>query len=79
MAHILNRSSSTLPSASLPQLLECSPLPQEGIWVRLLERPNAWSFEEALLLCQKSEYEWLAWIPDYGEATIHLRQFCAPR
>lgn len=79
MPHTLNRSSSAPPSVHLPELIECSPIPQEGIWVHLLERPSSWSFDEALLLCQESEYDWLAWIPDYGEATIHLRQFCAPR
>lgn len=78
MPYTLNPSSSAQPRVTRPQLLECSPVPEEGMWVRLLERPNSWSFDEALLLCQESEYEWNAWIPDYGEATIHLRQFCAP-
>lgn len=78
MFDTLNRSSSALQTVRLPELIECSPLPQEGMWVRLRSRLSSWSFDEALLLCQESEYEWLAWIPDYGEAKIHLRQFCAP-
>jgi len=27
-----------------------------------------------LLLCQHSENSWLAWIPDYGEAVVHVSQ-----
>ncbi|OUL37638.1 hypothetical protein BV372_01375 [Nostoc sp. T09] len=44
-------------------------------WVKLLQLPNPFSFEEALLLCQVAEDEWLAWIPDHGEAVLHTRQF----
>jgi len=36
-------------------------------------------FDEALLLCQTSENEWVAWIPDHGEAVLNTRQFCARR
>lgn len=46
-------------------------------WVHLLELPSPFSFDEALLLCQISEDEWVAWIPDHGEAVLHNRQFCA--
>ncbi len=48
---------------------------ESGIWVCLQERPNDWSHDRALLLCECAEHEWLAWIPDYGEASIHSRQF----
>ncbi|ARV62043.1 hypothetical protein BZZ01_28500 [Nostocales cyanobacterium HT-58-2] len=54
-------------------------LPQDfhaHIWVKLLELPNPYSFDEALLLCQVSDEEWLAWIPDHGEAQLHISQFC---
>ena len=44
-------------------------------WVKLLQLPNPFSFDEALLLCQVSEDEWLAWIPDHGEAILHNRDF----
>ncbi|KAB8332544.1 hypothetical protein SD80_018300 [Scytonema tolypothrichoides VB-61278] len=44
-------------------------------WVKLLELPNPYSFDEALLLCQVSRQEWLAWIPDHGEAQLHVSQF----
>ncbi|WP_026735348.1 hypothetical protein [Fischerella sp. PCC 9605] len=48
---------------------------QTGSWVKLLELPNPYSFDEALLLCPISENEWVAWIPDHGEALLHTRQF----
>lgn len=50
---------------------------QDDTWVHLLELPSRFSFDEALLLCQLSEDQWLAWIPDHGEAVLHTRQFCA--
>ncbi|BAY27397.1 hypothetical protein NIES2100_72210 [Calothrix sp. NIES-2100] len=44
-------------------------------WVKLLQLPNPFSFDEALLLCPVSEDEWLAWIPDHGEAILHNGEF----
>ncbi|MDZ8027110.1 MAG: hypothetical protein RMY36_022755 [Nostoc sp. SerVER01] len=43
-------------------------------WVKLLELPNPLSFDEALLLCPVSKDEWLAWIPDHGEAILNISQ-----
>ncbi|MBC6434770.1 hypothetical protein FM036_31920 [Nostoc sp. HG1] len=43
-------------------------------WVNLLLLPNRFSFDEALLLCPISADEWLAWIPDHGEAILNIRQ-----
>ena len=48
---------------------------QSNTWVKVLELPNLFSFEEALLLCLISENKWLTWIPDYGEAVLHTGQF----
>jgi hypothetical protein len=42
----------------------------------LLDLPSAFSFDEALLLCQCSAREWVAWIPDSGEEVLHTSQFC---
>lgn len=47
-----------------------------NMWVQLLELPSNWSFDEALLLCQNSENEWVAWIPNHGEAMLQTSQFC---
>ncbi|MEH2436290.1 MAG: hypothetical protein V7K25_18920 [Nostoc sp.] len=41
-------------------------------WVKLLQLPNPFSFDEALLLCPVSADEWLAWIPDHGEAILNI-------
>lgn len=49
---------------------------EENTWVKLLELKSEFSFDEALLLCQHSEDEWLAWIPDHGEAVLNAKQFC---
>jgi hypothetical protein len=50
---------------------------QADTWVQLLELPSTFSFDEALLLCQISESEWVAWIPDHGETVLNTCQFCA--
>ena len=50
---------------------------QADTWVQLLELPSTFSFDEALLLCQVSADEWVAWIPSHGEAVLNTRQFCA--
>lgn len=70
-----------LPSYSWDWLTENEPhpLPQElqpSTWVKLLEVPSSFSFDEALLLCQCSPDSWLAWIPDHGETVLHRSQFC---
>ncbi|MBW4611792.1 MAG: hypothetical protein KME21_00620 [Desmonostoc vinosum HA7617-LM4] len=44
-------------------------------WVKLLELPSPFSFDEALLLCPVSADKWLAWIPDHGEVILHTREF----
>ncbi len=50
---------------------------QANTWVHLLELPSDFSSDEALLLCQISDDEWVTWIPEYGEAVLTTRQFCA--
>lgn len=48
---------------------------QANSWVKLSELPNPYSFDEALLLCEVSRDQWLVWIPDHGEAQLHISQF----
>lgn len=48
---------------------------QPNTWVQLLELPSTYSYEEALLLCQLSADEWIAWIPSHGEAVLKNSQF----
>lgn len=54
------------------------PQPQPNTWVQLLELFNPYCHDEALLLCQISNWEWIGWIPDHGEAIINIEQFCFP-
>jgi hypothetical protein len=49
---------------------------EPSTWVKLLNPPTAFSFDEAWLLCQCSEQDWLAWIPDYGEIMLRVDEFC---
>ncbi|MEP0779029.1 hypothetical protein NDI39_15575 [Microcoleus sp. ZQ-A2] len=50
---------------------ECS----SSTWVKLQECPSPYSHDEALLLCQHSDSEWMAWVPGYGEIVLHRSQF----
>lgn len=50
---------------------ECS----SSTWVKLQQCPTPYSHDEALLLCQHSDTEWIAWVPDYGEIVLHQCQF----
>ncbi|HEY9827250.1 MAG TPA: hypothetical protein V6D19_17570 [Stenomitos sp.] len=59
---------------SLSQIT-CAPRLESNTWVTLLEKPSDYSFDEALLLCQVSFSEWLAWVPDYGEVCLNTSQF----
>lgn len=54
------------------------PQAKSNTWVKLLALPNPYSHDEALLLCPKSDTEWVAWIPDHGEAILHINNFCLP-
>ena len=53
-----------------------SPQLKANIWVSLFKPLTDFCYDEALLLCQDSETEWVVWIPDHGEARISLEQFC---
>jgi hypothetical protein len=48
---------------------------QPSVWVKLRNPPTAFSFDEAWLLCECGEDEWLAWIPDYGEIVLSAEEF----
>ncbi|HEY9812759.1 MAG TPA: hypothetical protein V6D31_04385 [Candidatus Sericytochromatia bacterium] len=49
---------------------------EASTWVQLLNPPHPFSYDEALLLCQQSEDEWIAWIPEHGEIVLRTSQFC---
>jgi hypothetical protein len=50
-------------------------IPQPDSWVRLRDQLSPFSFDQALLLCELVADEWLAWVPDYGETSLHRQQF----
>jgi hypothetical protein len=47
---------------------------QRHSWVKLKQLPNPYSHDEALLLYQISNHEWLAWAPDHGEFVLCIWQ-----
>ena len=53
-----------------------APQAKPNTWVKLLIVLNPYCYDEALLLCPKSDVEWVAWIPDHGEAILHVNHFC---
>jgi uncharacterized protein YqcC (DUF446 family) len=69
------KATAVAPLAQSQMQILCAPRIEANLWVRLLHKPSPFSFEEAFLLCQVSFDEWLAWIPDYGQACLHVNQF----
>ncbi|MBW4657927.1 MAG: hypothetical protein KME15_04580 [Drouetiella hepatica Uher 2000/2452] len=71
-----------IPASVWENLSPCSDVVPSKIesstWVKLLHPPTAFSFDEAWLLCQVSESQWLGWIPDYGEMLLNLDEFAMP-
>lgn len=67
----------TLTSVSdwLASEVRFSPEYQPGTWVNLSELPNPYSHDEALLLCENTQHQWIAWIPDHGEIILDRHQF----
>lgn len=58
-----------------------NPVKQQGQsaeWVQLVAPPDPMCYDQALLLTRESEDEWLAWVPDYGEVTLHISEFYFP-
>jgi hypothetical protein len=44
-------------------------------WVKLLQLPSKYAFNEAKLLCQASSDTWIAWVPDHGEVILNRSDF----
>lgn len=54
---------------------QAQPSDSNPVWVKLVVVPSAYSHDSALLLCRYSDDEWVAWIPDHGEAILHVSEF----
>ena len=50
-------------------------IPQANIWVKLREPLSAYSTDEALLLCEEADGQWVAWVPDFGVAILGRHQY----
>lgn len=48
---------------------------QANSWVKLHQPLSAYSFDEALLLCECPDGRWIAWVPDFGEVLLSVEQF----
>lgn len=44
-------------------------------WVKLHNPPAELCQDEALLLCQSANNQWVAWIPDYGKILLTAEDF----
>lgn len=44
-------------------------------WVKLLQPPSEYSFDEAKLLCRESPDTWVAWVPNHGEVVLDRSHF----
>jgi len=49
--------------------------PQADTWVKLRDRPHAYSDDEALLLCEVDAGSWVAWVSGFGQMTLQPSEF----
>jgi hypothetical protein len=49
--------------------------PQADTWVKLRQRPNDFSDDEALLLCETVAGVWLVWVPGFGQIYLQPGEF----
>jgi hypothetical protein len=49
--------------------------PQADIWVKLRDRPNDYSDDEALLLCEIDAGRWLGWVHGFGQIELQPGAF----
>ncbi len=52
-----------------------STVSSSSAWVKLHNPPTELCQEEALLLCQTTRNQWVAWIPDYGKILLTAEDF----
>jgi hypothetical protein len=49
--------------------------PQADTWVKLRNRPNEYSDDEALLLCETGAGAWLGWVAGCGQIELQPGKF----
>jgi hypothetical protein len=52
-----------------------APKAEDQTWVQLLAE-DLFADDQALLLCQESESQWVVWVPGQGETRLDISQFC---
>jgi hypothetical protein len=62
-------------SVALPTPRSRLSLASSSAWVTLHNPPTELCQEEALLLCQAANNQWVAWIPDYGKILLTPEDF----
>jgi len=62
-------------SAALPTQRSRSSSLDSSVWVKLHTPPTEVCQQEALLLCQATNNQWVAWIPDYGKILLAAEDF----
>lgn len=67
---------SLLPDSCQYVSLGRSQVLKSGDWVSLNLPPSKYAQDIALLLCEAAEDQWLAWVPEFGEVELCLRQLC---
>jgi hypothetical protein len=59
----------------LRESCEIGPDLEPSTWVKLIRPLGLLSSDQALLVCRVSQWQWLAWIPDWGEVVLESSQF----
>jgi hypothetical protein len=49
--------------------------PQADTWVKLRDRPNDYSDDEALLLCETVADTWIGWVAGFGQIELQPGAF----
>lgn len=62
-------------SVTLPTQRSRSSSLDSSVWVKLHNPPSELCQDEALLLCQAANHQWVAWIPDYGKILLAAEDF----
>ncbi len=62
-------------TAGLPTAAIDSFQPQADTWVKLRNRPNEYSDDEALLLCETGAGAWLGWVAGCGQIELQPGKF----
>jgi hypothetical protein len=49
--------------------------PRPDMWVQLRDLPSTYSYDRALLICELTADQWIAWVPDHGEVLLTRSEF----